>query len=221
MVTLEGGTLGAHVAVGFVALFAGLGALATTKGGLRHRQFGRVYVAAMAGVSGSALALFPMDPTPDRQFLALIAVFSFYFAVSGYRVLGRKGPDDDPTALDWAAVGLFGLASLGLVATGVLRYQGGSAFAPVLLVFGGIGTVFAATDVWKFRQGTEAGAWVSEHVIRMGAGYIATVTAFSSVNFLFLPVVARWLWPTLLGTPLLVYFGRVYEERFGVGASGA
>ena len=221
MVTVEAVTLAAHVLVGFVALFAGLGALGTSKGRRRHRRFGRAYIVAMAAVSGTALALYPMDPGPARQFLALIAVFSFYFAFSGYRVLSRKRPADDPAAVDWVAVGLFGLASAGLVATGVLQYRAGSDFAPVLLVFGAIGTGFAVTDVWKFRRDTEAGAWVGEHVIRMGAGYIATVTAFSSVNFLFLPLVARWLWPTLLGTPLLVYFGRVYEDRFGVGVSDA
>ena len=59
--------------------------------------------------------------------------------------------------------------------------------------------------------------WVGQHVVRMGTGYIATVSAFSAVNFLFLPPVLRWLWPTLLGTPLLVYFRRKYESRFAPG----
>ena len=161
MVTVEAATLAAHVLVGFVALFAGLGALATTKGASRHRLFGRAYVWAMAAVSGTALALFPMDPPPDRQFLALIAVFSFYFAFSGYRVLSRKRPGDDPVPVDWVAVGLFGLASAGLVATGALQYRSGSDFAPVLLVFGAIGAVFTIRDLWTFRRETEAGAWVS------------------------------------------------------------
>lgn len=221
MSTAESVTLGLHVVAGFVALIAGLGAFATTKGGRRHRQFGRVYVAAMAVVSGTALALFPMDPAFDRQFLALVAVFSFYFAFSGYRVLSRKRPTDDPGMVDWAGVGLFGLASAGLVVMGVVQYLDGVDFATVILVFGGIGTVFAVTDVRKFRTESERGAWVREHLTRMGAGYIATVTAFSSVNFVFLPSVARWLWPTVLGTPLLLYFGRAYERRFGAGSASS
>lgn len=97
---------------------------------------------------------------------------------------------------------------------GGLRALGGSDFAIVLLVFGGIGAVFAILDVRGFRRERDPGAWVGDHVTRMGAGYIATVTAFSSVNFLFLPTVLRWLWPTLLGTPLLAYLARAYTERF-------
>jgi uncharacterized membrane protein len=201
--TTEAVALGVHVAAGVVALFAGLGAFATAKGGRRHRRAGRAYVYAMAVVSGTALALFALDPTPIRQFLALVAVFSFYFAFSGYRVLSRKRPRDDPSTVDWVAVGLFVLASGGLLAMGVLRYVEGSTFAVVILVFGGLGTVLGAGDLRGFCRESDPRAWVGEHVTRMGAGYIATVTAFSSVNFLFLPTVVRWLAPTLLGTPLV------------------
>ena len=219
MSTIEAGILAVHVALGFLALFAGLGAFLTEKGGRRHRTAGRVYVASMAVVSGTALALFPFDPAFDRGFLALVAVFSFYFAFSGYRVLSRKRPADDPAAVDWVAVGLLGIASAGLVGMGGFLWLEGGAFAPVLLVFGAIGSLFAGSDAWQFRRASDPGGWVGEHVTRMGAGYIATVTAFSSVNFLFLPTVARWLWPTLLGTPLLVYLARTYEASLGAGAA--
>jgi uncharacterized membrane protein len=208
---LEAVTLGLHVAAGVLALFAGLGAILTEKGGRRHRRFGRGYVYAMAVVSGSALALYPLDPGTLRLFLGLVAAFSFYFAFSGYRVLSRKRPADRPTAVDWVAVGLFGIASLGLVAAGGWLYLSGSAFAVVLAVFGGIGVAFGASDVRTFRRSSAPGAWLGEHVVRMGAGYIATVSAFSAVNFAFLPVAPRWLWPTLVGTPLLVYLRRRYE----------
>lgn len=50
----------------------------------------------------------------------------------------------------------------------------------------------------------------------MGAGYIATVTAFSTVNFLFLPLVARWLWPTVVGLPAIAHAIRRYEREVGV-----
>lgn len=209
-------TLGAHVLAGFVALFAGMGAIGTTKGGLRHRRFGRTYVYAMAFVSGSALALLGFDPTTVRQFLALIAVFSFYFAFSGYRVLSRKRPADDPAPVDWTALGLFGLASVGLLAMGGLFWLDGNEFAPVVLVFGGAGTIFGVSDVRTFAGPSDAGDWLGEHVGRMGGGYVATVTAFSAVNFTFLPPVARWLWPILLGTPAIALAIRHYEAEFGL-----
>jgi uncharacterized membrane protein len=209
----ESVTLGSHVVAGFVALFAGAGALLTKKGGYRHRRLGRAYVYAMTFVSASALALYVFDPTPTRLFLALVAVFSFYFVFSGFRVLSRKRPADDPAGLDWVAVGLLTVSGAGLVAMGAWAALSGSGFAPVVLVFGGIGTAFGLRDVRQFRTGTsDPRAWFFEHLTRMSAGYIATVTAFSSVNFLFLPEVARWLWPTLVGSPAIALLVRKYES---------
>jgi uncharacterized membrane protein len=217
LTTVETWTLWVHIAAGFAALFAGIGALATEKGGRRHRRFGRGYVYSMAVVSGTAIALYAIEPGFWRLFLGLVAVFSFYFAFSGYRVLSRKRPGDRPGTVDWGAVGVFGVASLGIVGMGLRMYLDGGSFAPVLLVFGGIGTAMGVGDLRGFRRDAERGEWIGQHVRRMGAGYIATVSAFSAVNFMFLPPVARWLWPTVLGTPLLIYFGRTYEAKFTAG----
>ena len=50
----------------------------------------------------------------------------------------------------------------------------------------------------------------------MMAGYIATVSAFSAVNLsTLLPVVVAWLWPTLLGTPVIILLVRHYRQRYG------
>lgn len=209
-------TLWIHIAAGFLALFAGLGALATKKGGRRHRRAGRAYVYAMAVVAGTALALFAFEQSTARQFLSLIAIFSFYFAFSGYRVLSRKRQADEPTPVDWVAVACLGLASLGILAVGGGFWLAGNGFAPVLLVFGTIGSAFAAGDLLAFSGRRAGGTWLGEHVLRMGAGYIATVSAFSSVNFLFLPTVARWLWPTAVGVPAIAWAIRHYEARFGL-----
>ncbi len=210
-------TLWMHIGSGFVALAGGLGALATEKGGRRHRQSGRGFLYAMAVVAATSLLLLALDPTVWRVFLGLVAVFSFYFAFSGYRTLSRKRPGDSAETVDWVAVGLYGAASAGLVGMAAWFYVRGIDFATVLAVFGGIGVAFAAGDVRRFQGDPEPGDWVGQHVVRMGAGYIAAVSAFSAVNFLVLPPVLRWLWPTLLGTPLLVYLARSYEAKFAPG----
>jgi hypothetical protein len=49
----------------------------------------------------------------------------------------------------------------------------------------------------------------------MLGSYIAAVSAFSVVNFAFLPTVVRWLWPTIVGTPLIALWIRYYRIRFG------
>lgn len=216
MVTAEAVTVWIHVAAGFLALFAGVVAIATRKGGRRHRRSGRAYVYGMAVVAATALGLFGFAQTADRTVLALIAVFSFYFAFSGYRVLSRKRPDAKATGVDRVAVALLALASVGILGLGGLFWLDGNDFAPVLLVFGAIGTVFAVNDAAVFRDWRSGGTWIGEHVLRMGAGYIATVTAFSTVNFLFVPLVVRWLWPTAIGTPAIAYAIRRYEREFGL-----
>jgi hypothetical protein len=206
-------TLWLHVATGFAALFAGLGAIVTRKGGRRHRLAGRTYVASMAVVSGTAVGLYAVRPSFTRLLLGLVAVFSFYFAFSGYRVLSRRRPSDTPGRVDWAAVALFGGSSLLLAAFGAREALAGADFGTVVLVFGGIGVVFGANDARWLGRDPAAAERLPEHLTRMGAGYIATVSAFSAVNFQFLPFVLRWLWPTLLGTPLLVYARRAYETK--------
>lgn len=213
MSTVEAVTLGSHVVAGFVALFGGAGAFVTKKGGRRHVLLGRAYVVSMAFVSVSALALFAVDPTRIRQFLALVAVFSFYFAFSGYRFLSRKRPDDPAETVDWVAVGLLSASGLGLVGMGAGMLLGGTQFGTVMLVFGGIALAFGAQDLRGFRgNDRDPRAWLYEHLTRMSAGYIATVTAFASVNFLFLPTLVRWLGPTAVGIPAIAYLRRRYES---------
>ncbi|ELZ59615.1 MULTISPECIES: hypothetical protein [unclassified Haloferax] len=218
MTLVEDATLGVHILAGFAALFAGFGAIVTTKGGRRHRRAGRIYVAGMTVVAVTSLVLFALASTRGRAFLALVAVFSYYFVFSGDRVLSRKRPTDGPEPLDWVAVGLLTAAGVGLLAMGALRFLAGDGFATVMLVFGAAGTGFGVRDLAAFRRERAASReWFFEHIGRMGGGYIATVTAFSSVNFDFLPTVAAWLWPTVVGTPLIFVAIRKYKR----GPSGA
>lgn len=208
-----------HVASGVLALAAGAGALLTVKGGFRHRRFGRVYVAAMTVVAATALALYPLGPSADRLLLALVAVFSYYFVFSGYRALGRAAPGAPAEPPDWAGVGVLGLASVGLLAVGALAAARGGGFAPVLLAFGGIGTAFAAVDLRAFRHPAAVDRhWALAHLTRMGAGYIATVTAFVTVNLTAVPPLVRWLGPTAIGTLGITLAVRRYRPRFAPDA---
>ncbi len=48
----------------------------------------------------------------------------------------------------------------------------------------------------------------------MIGSYIAAVSAFSVVNFDFLPTAVRWLWPSAIGLPLLAMWIRSYQRKF-------
>jgi len=212
MVTVATVTLWVHIAAGTLAMLGGAIAILTEKGGRTHRRAGKGFVVSMAVVAATAIALYPLAPTTFRLFLAMVAVFSFYLVFSGYRVLSRKRPTDDAHFIDWAAVALVLLAGIGLLLIGgdwALRNQ---PFAPVMLVFGGIGTLLGLQDVRLFRAAEgERPAWILLHLQRMMAGYIAAVTAVSAVNFASLPPYVSWLWPTIVGTPLIFWWSRKYS----------
>ena len=78
-----------HILAGFTAFFIAPIPLLTAKGGKTHRRWGKIYFWAMAVMAATAMVLALWRPI---LFLALIAVFSFYFAFRGYRVLSRKSP---------------------------------------------------------------------------------------------------------------------------------
>jgi hypothetical protein len=204
-----------HIAAGTIALLVAPIAMLTVKGGRTHRRWGKVYFWSMAGVALTAVVLAVWRPI---VFLALVAVFSFYSAFSGYRVLFRKRPERGERArgLDWTAAVTTFTASAALVVLGLVRP--GPAWERVGIVpvvFGVIGMILAGGDLVKFvRPPADRNAWWFSHMGGMLGSYIATVTAFSVVNFALLPTAARWLWPTVIGTPLIALWITRYKLRF-------
>lgn len=213
MTTLIRAVLVIHVLAGTVALVVAPIAMATVKGGRAHRRWGAVYYRAMAAVALSALVLAVWRP---NHFLTLVAVFSFYFAFRARRVLGRKRPDlgERATAIDWLAAATTATASLALMVLGVLRPTPFWVdLGTVAIAFGAVGLAFSGLDLWRFvRPRADRNAWWFTHMGGMLGSYIAALSAFSVVNFTFLPTTVRWLWPTVLGTPLIVLW-IAYERR--------
>jgi Predicted membrane protein (DUF2306) len=206
--------LGLHIVAGYIALVVGPGALLTHKGGLWHRRWGKIYYWAMAGVALSAVVLSLYRP---NLFLLLLAVFSFYQAFSGYRVLSRKLPHlgQRATPLDWAAAASTLAGSVALAVYGLVGWHSSTTFCIVPVIFGALGSVLAGQDVRSFRRpATAKQAWWFGHMGRMLGAYIATVSALSVVNFAFLPPLIRWLWPTAIGVPGIFIWISYYRRQF-------
>jgi len=212
MATLEDWTLWIHIAAGVVAVAAGAGAIATTKGGRRHRFAGRAFVRSMAVVVVTVFALLAVAPSAFRVFLALVAVFSGYLAFSGYRALSRKRPSDDAHAVDWTAATGVVVACLALGGWGVVRLADGDAFGAVMGVFGAIGVGFGVADARSFRAAEGHGKWRVAHLQRMLGAFVATVSAVSAVNLTPALGVLAWLWPTIAGVPVIAYYSRAYSR---------
>lgn len=208
-----------HIAAGTLALFVAPAAMLTVKGGRAHRRWGKIYFWSMALVAATAVVLGLWRP---QIFLTLVAVFSFYMAFSGYRALWRKRPaqGQGPRAIDWAAALLTFTVSVALVVFGVLRPGPiWERVGIVPVVFGALGMVLAGLDIRKFlRPPADRNAWWFDHMTGMLGSYIATVSAFSVVNFDFLPTTVRWLWATAIGTPLITIWISYYKRRFRRGA---
>ncbi|SDU03834.1 DUF2306 domain-containing protein [Halopseudomonas salegens] len=195
--------LSLHITAGFVALaMAGL-ALASPKGKTWHRRSGSLYVAAMFTVSLSTLWLVVVRPNP---FLLAVGVFSFFLVFTGWRAARIR--DGRPRWIDHLVGSLMAGAGLTMLITAVVGFiHNGGAQPWILLVFGSIGLSLALSDWRDWRQGPIVGKQrIARHLGRMLAGTIATLTAALVVNATWLPDLVTWLAPTVLITPVIVWW---------------
>ncbi len=206
-----------HIVAGAIAFVVAPIALIVHKGSKPHRFWGKVFFWCMTTVALTALIMAPMH---DNLFLTLVAVFSFYLAFSGYRAIYRKDfyKTHKTAIIDWFFVSLNCLFSLTLLLFGLTRLS--SAFGIISIVFGTIGTLIGLRDILSFiRPPKDRNKWFFSHMTGMVASYIAALSAFSAVNLNFdwLPVAIQWLWPTIIGTPLLTIWVRSYKKKFNKG----
>ncbi len=209
--------LGVHVAAGTCSFLLAPIALATAKGGKQHKRWGMVYLWSMGAVAATAL---PMALFRPVLFLALVAIFSFYLAFSGYRVLQlrqlARGGQAQP--VDWIAGVFTFVASAALAALGIFRPAMVQHLGIEAVVFGIIGMQAAATELWTFvRKPKDRMFWWYTHLGNFMGSYIAAWTAFSVVT---LPQLLHngswllWLWPTAVGVPAIVLTTAYYKRKF-------
>ena len=217
--------LALHIACGAVAFVCAPVALATAKGGKTHRRWGKIYFWAMAGVAVTALILSFALPV---FFLAMVAVFSFYSAFAGYRILSLKDmyTGARPKAVDWAAAVVTVLSSFLLFLMGFFKPElmgvgvvqvAGHTVSIVSVVFGIIGMSMGLGSIAGFlKPPTEKMFWWFDHMQGMIGSYIAALTAFSAVNLTRWYGAAWWvwLWPTIIGVPAISVWTAYYKKRF-------
>jgi hypothetical protein len=211
--------LAAHVAAGGACLVLAPAVLSVTKGGARHRRWGKIYFWSMAVVAATALAMALHRPI---LFLALVAVLSFYLAFSGYRVLKLKSLADGGSAgvVDWLAAIVTGAACAALAGLGLVWNSTGNGLGIVAMVLGGLGMLSTGGDMRRFvRKPTDRMFWISVHLQKFMASYVAALTAFSTVTLSrFLPHAGLvvWLWPAALGVPIIALTSAYYRRKFAM-----
>ena len=208
--------LGIHIAAGAGAFLLAPVALATAKGGKQHKRWGMVYLWCMGIVAATALPLAIFAPV---LFLALVAVFSFYAAFAGYRVLRLKdlarGGSAEP--IDWIA-GIVTFCSSALLAWLSWFYPDKMRVIPIVgVAFGFLGMRIASTQLISFvRKPTEKMFWWYSHLGNFIGSYIAAWSAFSAVTLsrVFGNQWYVWLWPSIVGVPAIVLTTIYYKRKF-------
>jgi hypothetical protein len=216
--------LAIHVAAGAMSFVLAPLVLSLSKGGKQHKRWGKVYLWSMGAVTGTALPLSFFFPV---RFLAMVSVFSFYFAFSGYRVLRLKDLPQGGSAkpVDWIAGTITFCSSALLAWMSWFRPHSIEVIPIVGVAFGLIGMRAAAGQLWSFvRRPREKMFWWYTHLGNFIGSYIAGWSAFSVVT---LTRVSGnhwyvWLWPVMVGVPAIIattaYYRRKFAPRLSVAA---
>ena len=192
-----------HITAGSVALLTAALALFTPKGQRWHILAGRIYAIAMTLVFVTAV---PLAILGNSIFLFLIAFFSFYLVFAGWRFARNRRRVAHP--VDWLAVGILALTGLGMWGYAVVIALNGSSQWITLLLFGAIALALSLADARFHRQQPGGARRVARHLTNMLAGTIATITAVAVVNVALEPVWLPWILPTIVITPLIVWWNR-------------
>jgi uncharacterized membrane protein YwaF len=196
-----------HIIAGSLALLSALVALAIKTLDAAHRWHvysGTAFLWSMVVVFITAV---PLAIIKANTFLFVIAIFSVYLALSGWRY--AKYRQGKPTPLDWGSAGVMVATSIAMVLLGAFMLISGEAIGLALIVFGGIGATLSSSDLRTLGAGRIDGKRrIAAHLTRMLAGTIATITAFLVTNVTFEPAFLLWLAPTVVITPLIVWWNR-------------
>ncbi len=197
-----------HIGAGSIALITAALALVAAKGQRYHILAGRVYAVAMTVIFLTAV---PLAILGASIFLLLIAVFSFYLVFAGWRFARNRRRQAHP--VDWAAVGILGVTGLGMWGYAVVIGLNGDSQWVTLLVFGGIAVALSIVDGQFHRKQPGGVRRVARHLTNMMAGAIATVTAVTVVNVDLEPQWVVWILPTIVITPLIVWWNIRIRRR--------
>ena len=199
--------LAIHIGAGSVSLLTAFVALVSAKGGSIHVRAGRSYAIGMTLVFLTAI---PLALLGSDILLLLIAFFSFYMVFAGWRFARNRSRRPQP--IDWAAVAVMGLTGLAMWGYAAVLAQSGRGQWVTLLAFGCIAVALSVTDGLFFNQGRRsahrpaAHRRIQRHLTNMMAGTIATMTAVMVVNVSMEPVWLPWLLPTIIITPIIVWW---------------
>jgi len=216
-----------HVLAGAISLITGImAAFVREKGGKLHRRVGKIYFWSMFWIFISALLI--VSFVRFSFFLTIIAVFSFYLAFSGYRILKLK-KTMKPELIDWTASIIAMIFGASLLTYGILTLIKSSELLGYLsIIFGFFTAKSGYSNFSGFRKidKQEKMWWWFVHLGSMSGSLIAAFTAFLVQNGRIFGVSedlgwTLWILPTIVGSPFIFYWVNHYRKLFKVGKYAA
>ncbi|OEK06937.1 hypothetical protein [Roseivirga misakiensis] len=222
MELLEKILITSHVVTAIISLLTGLSAaFFGKKGGKLHRQVGKVYFWCMFWVFISAMLIISL--IRFNSFLMVIAVFSFYMAFSGYRVITIKRTKK-AAPIDWIAAVVtmgFGIVMIGMGVNYLIKSEFSSILGYLCLFFGYFTTQTGRLSYKGFKNlaNAEKMWWFFAHMNAMAGSLIASITAFLVQNGEIFKIPSEmswvlWVLPALVGSPIISYWSRKYKAQF-------
>lgn len=205
------------IAGGGMLVTAPLAFLINTKNIKNHKIAGKVFNYCMAIVVITTFTGFLKDPSNIfRQFLLAIGVLTAYNVVKGVRAIQiMKG--SEIKKFDYINLSVLGLAGLGLLGASFYTAFIGNFPTSISILFGVFGLLMTieVPQMWKKYSNPSKNKldWFRIHIGSMMGAFIASCTAFT-VNVLpGLPMLVGWFGPTILLTPLAIYYSRKFAPR--------
>jgi uncharacterized membrane protein len=197
-----------HAGFGGIALLFGMIALITKKGSKAHRLSGKIFFWSML-TSGIIALIVSVLPDHKSPFLFAVGIFSVYLIGTGYLALRYKRTKIN-LMIDKVISATMLLTGLAMIFGPLILY---SKIHIILSVFGSIGLLLSIQDFKSFSKPEKLREkWLQAHLGKMIGGYIAAATAFIVVNQVF-PSMIGWLGPTIIGTPMIIYWSRKVSAK--------
>jgi hypothetical protein len=194
-----------HVSAGYIGLLTALGAMSVKTFGFKHVwhiRFGKVFFWSMMVVAISAI---PLSLYVENIFLLLIAVFSAYLTHGGWRY--SQNHTGAIRAIDRFSIYLAMLTGVSMLLYGLYMLMIKDSQGITLSIFGAILLAYSLRELKFFKkEKLENNQRIAMHLSHMLAATIASITAFVVTNITFEPIFLLWLSPSIIITPLIVYW---------------
>ena len=207
--------LALHIIGGGTGLITGAINMSRQKGDRVHKRVGMAFMYGMITAGMMSLILSVIHPSP---FLFITGVFSLYLTITGKRYLLYKTAtiQQNIKSADWALTISMMLTSIVFICLGIWEISQTNNFGIVFIVFGVFGLLSVRTDIMNYKGSSKIkNYWLTGHLQRMVASYIAAVTAFLVVNWKFVPLALPsyvvWLLPSAILVPLMMIWTRKYQ----------